>query len=115
MNTFTFTRFKTSSGLDVAIRPRSYAEWEKQEDARIAAIDGIPALLEEGKRPEAETILQRVYRDARSARLNAWVDDFDKLKGKLTLRDVAEIEKAAEALELPEVTVGNLDAGGNGQ
>ncbi|MDR2573779.1 MAG: DUF1799 domain-containing protein [Desulfovibrio sp.] len=45
-----YTPFKTPSGLDVRIRPRSYEEWEKQEDARIAAIEGIPTLLEEGIR-----------------------------------------------------------------
>jgi hypothetical protein len=111
----TYTKLKVSSGLEAEIRPRTYGEWEAQEDARLAAIDGIPALIDEGKRPEAEKVLQRVYRDSRSTRLASWVKDFDSLKDKLTLRDIAEIEKAAEALEVLEIEQGNLNAGGNGQ
>jgi hypothetical protein len=109
-----FIRLKVSSGLEVEIRPRSYEEWEKQEDARLAAIEGVPALLDAGKRPQGEMLLQRAFRDTRSLRLAVWVKDFPKLKGKLTLRDIAEIERFAEALEAVEIAEGNSGAGGNG-
>ena len=110
-----YSKLKVSSGLEVEIRARSYGEWEEQEDVRLAAISGVPALLDADKRPEAETVLQRVYRESRSARLQVQVKDFAKLKAKLTLRDIAEIERSCASLEAVEIAEGNLDAGGNGQ
>jgi hypothetical protein len=110
-----YTKLKVSSGLEVEIRPRTYGEWESHEDARLEAIDSVPGLVAEGKRPEAEKVLQRTYRQVRSARLASWVKDFAGLKNKLTLRDIGEIEKAAEALEVAEIEMGNSGAGGSGQ
>ena len=110
-----YTEFKVSSGLTVQIRPRSYAEWEKQEDQRLELISSLPAVMEAGKMQAAELLVQKQYRQVRTERLVIWVKDFLQHKDSLTMRDIKEIETAAEALEAVEIPLGNSDAGGSTQ
>lgn len=105
-----------SSGKAVHIRPRDYDTWEKQEEARLKLLEGVDVT----KAPEGSTVLavelalQRANMAVRGTRLASWVKDFDKEKKKLSLRDIAEIEKIALELESVEIPLGNLEDGGNG-
>lgn len=105
---------KLSSGLAVQIRSRSYAEWEKHEEQRLDDSGTIAALKDEGKDAESSVALQRAALAFRNACLAAWVKDFEKIKSRLGLRDIAEIEEAAIAMETPEIEMGNSSAGGSG-
>ena len=104
-----------TSGLEVFLRPRTYAEWEKQEEARLQELEAIPKLTKEKRLGEAEISMQRGGLVVRNARLSCWIKDFSGLKEKLTLRDIAEIEDAAIALETVEIPLGNSENGGSGQ
>lgn len=104
-----------SSGAVVKIRPRTYEEWEKQEEERLKSIEAVPNLAQGGNIQEVELSLQRANLAVRNSRLSVWVKDFDKVKGKLTLRDIAEIEQAALELEQMEIPLGNSETGGDGQ
>jgi hypothetical protein len=110
-----FIPLKVSSGLEVEIRPRTYGEWEEQEEMRLKYYEHLPELAKTGRVSEAELIMQRGGLVVRNARLGVWVKNFADVKSKLTLRDIAEIEKAAVALESVEIQEGNLSTGGNGQ
>jgi hypothetical protein len=109
------TEYRTvrlSSGASVRIRPRTYGEWEEQEEARMDMIDGISG------NPDAERqslTLQRAGIVIRNSRLNSWVEGFAGKKGELSLRDVAEIEKFALECEALEIPLGNSETGGDGQ
>lgn len=105
---------KLSTGLEVHIRPRSYQEWEDQEDARLVMVEELAELNREGKTRESEVHVQRCYRRMRRDRLTCWIKDFERIKTGLSLRDVAEIEKAAQEMEAGEIPLGNSDAGGSG-
>jgi hypothetical protein len=110
----TYTPFTTPSGREVRIRPRNYAEWENQEIARIQAVEAVPALAADGGNIQAvELALQRANLAVRNARLAAWVENFDKTKATLTLRDIAAIEAECAALEAVEIPLGNSVAGGS--
>lgn len=104
-----------SSGQTVKVRARTYSEWEDQENSRLALVASIPDLAKDGSVQEAELVLQRASFSVRNARLCAWVEDFDTVKGALTLRDIAEIERTALELEREEIPLGNSEAGGGGQ
>ena len=107
-----YTKLRVSSGAEVEIRPRTYAEWEQQEELRIKAVESVPNLAQGGNIQEVELGLQRANLKVRNARLGLWVKDFAGKKANLSLRDVAEIEKAALDLESAEIPLGNSGTGG---
>jgi hypothetical protein len=107
-----YTKLKVSSGIEVAIRPRTYEEWEKQENERLRMVEMIDSLADT---PAQNLALQRTALALRDARLNLYVEQFAKKKKELTLRDIAEIEKFALKLEGEEIPLGNSETGGNGQ
>lgn len=102
-----FQKTKLASGLEVGLRPRTYAEWECAEDSRLTVLEDVEKLTAEGKTVQAENLIQRAYKDARELALRAWVENFDALRDTLTMRDVAEIERRCRALEAEEVAEKN--------
>ncbi len=104
-----------SSGRKVSLRARTYEEWEKQEDKRLKMLEGAGMRGEGPLDFMVEVALQGAHKAMREHRLTAWVKDFPKLKGELTLRDIAEIEKTALDLESVEIPLGNSVPGGDGQ
>lgn len=107
MESVEYAEFKCSSGKTVDLRPRSYEEWEAQEDKRLEMAAQLDEMEKDGKKSEAHLRLQRLYREVRTLRLTACVKDFAARKSGLGLGDVAEIEKELERLESFTVPEGN--------
>lgn len=101
-----------SSGKTVDLRPRTFDEWEKQDDERLTAMEAAQST---GANLPAMVFLQRVERTLRGRRLETCVRDFAARKSVLTLRDVVEIEKHIVSLESEEIPLGNSENGGSGQ
>lgn len=102
-----YQKTRLASGLEVGLRPRTYAEWESAEDARLTALEDVEKLTSDGKRIQAENLVQRAYKDMRELALTVWVEDFQSLRDSLTMRDIAEIERRCRALEAEEVAEKN--------
>lgn len=115
MQTHVYTPFTLSSGLAVEIRSRTYEEWEKQEEERLALLESVPNIAKEGNMQDLELALQKAALSVRNGRLALWVNSFEGMKSQLTLREIAEIEKKALELEELEVPLGNSEPGGSGQ
>jgi len=112
-NTPIYQEVTVSSGLKVHMRPRTYEEWEKQEQAKITELERISAL--DGQALGLEAAIQRANLALRGDRLSVWVKDFAKEKGNYSLREIAEVEKIALDMENIEIPLGNSESGGSGQ
>lgn len=102
-----YRKTKLASGREVGLRPRTWAEWESAEDARLTALEDVEKLTTEGKTVQAENLVQRAYKDTRELALTTWVENFAALRDTLTMRDIAEIERRCRALEAEEVAEKN--------
>ena len=106
-----FSAIQLTTGKTVALRPRTWKEYDDFERQRFADMERLAALT--GMAFETER--QRVIHGLRGRLLAACVKDFDALAPCLTLREVEEAENAVLELERVAVPLGNSGPGGAGQ
>lgn len=109
-----YTTYTLSTGKTVNLRSRTYAEWEKQEQERLAELEKLDTLLYDEDVRKANRAAQRGYISLRTSLLAMQMENFEQEKDTLTLREVEEIEKLTSALETEEIPLGNSSAGGDG-
>ena len=106
-----YQELSLSSGRIVRMRPRTYREWEDQEESRLKAVEDMNAMAD----PDARgLVMQRVSLSIRNARLDRWVENFAIEKESLSLREVEEIERIALDCEKEEIPLGNSETGSAG-
>lgn len=98
-----YVQHKLASGLTVGLRGRSYDEWDAYENERLSSLEQTGHMFMDGQTAQAEIKVGQDYRAFREKRLALWVADWPAVRGTLSLRDVAEIERVCADLEKEEV------------
>lgn len=102
-----YQKHTLASGLQVELRPRTYAEWEDDIRTRERLLNEKFEAMRESNPGLVEVAFNVLGVDFREKRLALCVRDWEAVKGGLSLRDVREVEKTLTDLEASDVETGN--------
>lgn len=101
-------------GRSITIAPLDYESWESNEYKRLEAIERSAQLMADGKASAADAVILRVSSENDRMHLERCVDDWDSLKGQLTVPEVRTLLKEVKRITYAEAEEGNSSASADG-